>query len=451
MKGLVLTYLLTYGGAALAIFNPFVGVCIFWLFDITRPQYMFAWAGLEGNFSEVVAIATIVGWSFKGFGTWTLGRGRLIFTFYILYTAWVLVSAAAAPERDVALGFVVEQLKRTLMFAIAVTLTDSRRRVEQLAWVITGSAGYLALELNVSYLGGFNEAHIGYGGMDNNCLAIGMVTCLGVAAFLGFHTRVWWQRVAAFGCALLISHTILLTFSRGGMLGMGVTAATALVVVARRPRHLLSAIAASLIVLSLAGPEVRARFTSSFEENRDSSSQSRVDLWLDCLTVIRAYPILGAGPDHFPLIADTFGWPRGKEAHSLWLQTAAEIGPVGVLLLLMFYLSVMRRMWPLARARIAGETGSSSPFLAAMVVASLAGFVVSVQFVTLEGLEAPLYVAAIAVALLRLDTAKEAGARAARESTGLPSRLHRVQTQRSAAARRRAAAAAARATDRDGE
>ena len=220
MKGLVLTYLLTYGGAALALFHPFVGVCVYWIFDVVRPQYMFAWAGTQGHFSEIIAIATLIGWAFKGFGTWNLGRGRMIFALFIANGLFVLLSAAVAPHQDLALAFVIEQLKRTLLFTIAITTADSVRRVNQLAWVLTGSAGYLALELNLRYLGGFNEAQVfGYGGMDNNSLAISLLACFGVALFQGFHSRVWWQKAIAFGSAALISHTVLLTFSRGGMLG----------------------------------------------------------------------------------------------------------------------------------------------------------------------------------------------------------------------------------------
>jgi O-antigen ligase len=411
MKGLALTYVLTFGGAALALFNPFVGVCVYWILDIVRPQYMFAWAGTEGSFSEIVAVATLIGWALKGFGTWDLGRGRLIFALLVANGLFVLLSAAAAPYQDVALAFLIEQLKRTLLFTIAITTADSVLRVKQLAWVMTGSAGYLGLELNLRYLGGFNEAQtFGYGGMDNNSLAISLLTCFGVALFLGFHSRVWWQKAIAFGCTALISHTILLTFSRGGMLGLIVAGVAAIAIAPKRPKYLLPLAGAALVVLSLTGPEVRARFESSFAEDRDrdESAQSRVELWMDCVEVMEKYPLLGAGPDHFGLIAPEFGWPRGKEAHSLWFQSGAEIGLPGVLSLLMFYLVAIWRLARLVRTSTASEEDRWTRHAACMVVTSLAAFVVSVQFVTMEGLETPLYVVAIAVATLRLVPSRRA-------------------------------------------
>ncbi len=255
MKGLILTYLLAYGGAAVALFNPFVGVCIYWIFDIVRPQVMFGWAGPDGSFSEVIAIATIIGWAFKGFGTWHFGRGRLLFILFAANLLWVLVSAAAAPDHAIALGFVQAQLKRSILFIIAVTSVQSVTQLRQLAWVLVGSAGFVAFDLNIRYLGGSNDANaIGYAGMDNNCLAISMLTCLGVAVFLGLYTRPWWEKALAFGSALLIGHTVLLTFSRGGMLGLIVAGVAAVVVAPKRPRYLLAIGAAIVLALVAGGP-----------------------------------------------------------------------------------------------------------------------------------------------------------------------------------------------------
>ncbi len=77
--------------------------------------------------------------------------------------------------------------------------------------------------------------------------------------------------------------------------------------------------------------------------------------------------------------------PRGKEAHSLWVQNAAELGIPGVALLLAFYLCTARRLWKLCKE----TTWVPDPWFrdaARMVVTSLVGFIVSAQFVSLEAL-----------------------------------------------------------------
>ena len=73
MKGLVFTYLLTYGGALVAIFKPFIGLLIYICFAILKPESVWPWAVPSGNYSRTVAIALVIGWAFQGFGRWNLG------------------------------------------------------------------------------------------------------------------------------------------------------------------------------------------------------------------------------------------------------------------------------------------------------------------------------------------------------------------------------------------
>jgi hypothetical protein len=402
MIGLVFTYLLAYGGAAVALVNPFIGVCAYWILDIVRPQYMFGWAGAQGAFSQIVAIATITGWALKGFGSWRFGRGKAIVVLILSYFVWSGLSALAASNGSVALGFMTEQSKRVMMFIIAVTLVDSPSRVKSLIWVVACSAGYVALEMNLRYFGGFNEIQVlGYGGMDNNSMALAMVTCLAPAVFVGFYAKPYWQKALAFAAAAFIGHAILLTFSRGGMLALLVAGAGALMALPKRPRYLVPMVLALLIALRFTGPELRDRYSTAFaqEEELDYSAQSRIVLWTDSIQVMKKYPLLGAGPDHFGIIAPEFGWPAGKEAHSLWLQVGAELGVPAMLMLVLFYGLTILKLWPVRR--FGDDADPWQRYVAYLAITSLAGFAAAAQFVTMEGLETPMYIAVIAVGTLR--------------------------------------------------
>ena len=92
-------------------------------------------------------------------------------------------------------------------------------------------------------------------------------------------------------------------------------------------------------------------FTKKGDE-REASAQSRVDLWEDCWDVMQKNPVYGCGPNQWPIVAESYGWNKGKEAHSLWMQTGAELGFTGLLLLLGFYVSVATRCWILTWKRI---------------------------------------------------------------------------------------------------
>jgi probable O-glycosylation ligase (exosortase A-associated) len=437
-KGLVFTLLMTYGGAAVALFNPFVGLLIYVCFAIVRPDSMWHWSVPQGNYSRFVALALLVGWTTQMFGRWraeapeqrlipgvftfaitqvlngvalvvgwpvrAFGRGQLAVTLLLQYWLWVVMSSFLAENAATAWGYVEAVAKLLLIFLVGLSCIDSVAKLKQLAWVIVLSQGFVAYELNLNYFGGGNQAFIedGFGGMDNNCNAIAMVTCIGLAFFLGLHARRWWHTGVATAMALLMVHVVMFSFSRGGLLSLVIVGVVSFLLIPKRLVHYIAFAVAVLIGFQLAGPEVRQRFFTTFanSSNRDASAESRLELWNDCLDVMEKNPFFGAGPDHWPLIAHTYGWPRGKEAHTLWLQIGAEVGLPALAILLVFFLSTIGRVWFMSR-----RPDLPDPWLAnvaRMVIPSLAGFMVSAQFVSLKGLEVPYYVALLAAGAMKV-------------------------------------------------
>jgi probable O-glycosylation ligase (exosortase A-associated) len=414
MKGLIFTYVLTYGGAIVSLIDPYPGLLIYVCFAVLRPEALWHWAVPQGgNYSRIVAIALLAGWTFRGFGQWRFGRAAGVVAALLGYWLWsALSSVLVATDQAVAWKYVEELTKIVLPFLVGITTIDSPSRLKLLAWVIALSHGYVAFEMNLSYLQGFNQVHaVGFAGMDNNSLAIAMVASTGLSFFLGLHAENLWLKAIALLCGLLTAHTVLLAFSRGGMLALILMAFVSFWLIPKRPIHIVMFLIAVLVGIRLAGPEVQERFSSSFaaEENRDYSAESRMQLWSDCCDVIIKHPVFGVGPGHWPLIAYTYGWPDGKEAHTLWLQAGAEVGAPGLLFLVLFYGLCVIRLRPLARE----STPVADPcyhYLARAVIASVCGFALAAQFVSLPGLEAPYYVGLVGALTLKLSSLSEESA-----------------------------------------
>jgi putative inorganic carbon (HCO3(-)) transporter len=407
MKGLLFTYLMTYGGSVVALFNPYVGVLIYVCFAILKPEALWAWSVSEGYYSKIIAISLLVGWILHGLGNWGLGRARAVVLSLIAYWLWSAVSASQAMDQSVAWNFVVETAKIVIPFVVGITTIDSTLKLKQLAWVIVLSQGFVAFEMNLSYYEGFNRVReIGFAGMEEGSISIGMVTCAGLALFLGLDAKPLWQKGLGLGLTLLLSHVPMLSMSRGGMLGLLVMGLTSFFLIPKRPTHYLMFGLAVLLCLRLAGTEVRTRFNTSFahEGERDASAQSRLDLWNNCWDAMLKRPLLGIGPDHFPLIAAEYGWPAGKEAHTLWLQIGAELGFPGLIFLALFYGVSLKRLWPMTRERCP----VADPWYrcgSRMVIASTVGFALPAQFISLEGLEVPFYVVLLGAGILKLASA----------------------------------------------
>src|SRR5437763_1136445 len=79
--GLVFTYLMTYGGSAAALFNPYVGLLIYICFAIIRPEDLWYWSVPQGNYSRIIAASLLVGWVARGRGAGRVhgaGRGPVV-------------------------------------------------------------------------------------------------------------------------------------------------------------------------------------------------------------------------------------------------------------------------------------------------------------------------------------------------------------------------------------
>jgi O-antigen ligase len=319
---------------------------------------------------------------------------------------WAVASALYAPNSSLAFAFVENVGKILLPFLVGITTINSVGQLKILAWVIALSQGYVAWEMNLSYFQGYNRIYYeGFAGLDNNSVAIAMVVGVGLAAFLGYAADRWWQTLIALLAALCMLHAILLSFSRGGLLALLIVSAVSFLLIPKRPKHYLIFVLLLLVGFRLAGDEVVNRFGTIFAEagQRDPSAQSRLDLWANAWDAMQHRPLFGVGPNHWPLVASEYGWPAGKEAHSLWLQTGAELGFPGLAMLGLFYGLCIVRLWPFTR----DSTIAVDPWLsdaARMVIAAITGFAVAAQFVSLWALEIPYYVVLLGAAALKLFT-----------------------------------------------
>jgi len=101
----------------------------------------------------------------------------------------------------------------------------------------------------------------------------------------------------------------------------------------------------------------------------------------------------------------------------LWLQVGAEVGFPGLACLLAFYVLCVFRLMQFAR----GKHPGMDPWfthLARMAIAALIGFMVSAQFVSLKGLEHPIYVVLMGACVLKLTGQRSAAA--ALQTTPVP-------------------------------
>jgi O-antigen ligase len=335
---------------------------------------------------------------------------------------WFSLSAVLALNTTRSSAELTEFAKLVLPFFVGVTMVKEEKDWRPMLWTIALAQGYVGFEMNLDYLvKDRNTANVGFGGTDNNFFGATLVTSLGPALALMISSKRWYSRGLAAAAAALILHTILLTFSRGAMLGLLAIGVTAFVMMPKRPKNIGALVITAVLAISYTGPELFNRYTTVFvsSDGRDTSAQSRLDLWRDCLRVIGEYPVFGVGPANWRVIARSYGWPAGKSAHSVWMETAAEIGVPGALALVLFFVIAAVKLWPVARARLT-EANRYEVILASGVIMSIVGFVVAGQFVSAPGLETPYFVVMLGAAMLKTTSLERSPAGAVRAAHSNP-------------------------------
>jgi O-antigen ligase len=204
---------------------------------------------------------------------------------------------------------------------------------------------------------------------------LGLFAAIGILLAVGLALRV--RRALLAAPVLVLGPTLYFTYSRGAWLALGAGALGGLALaVPRLPRRVVVAAAAAvaaLLVLALvrvggpagaihefsgAGPTVKA------DKNRrlfSLSGSSRAQYWHVAWREVENHPWLGSGAGSFQR-----NWLRLRpaelpvlDAHNLYLETLAEVGPIGLALLaallaLPAVAAVIARKQPLAPPVFAG-------------------------------------------------------------------------------------------------
>ncbi|MBN2406634.1 MAG: O-antigen ligase family protein [Elusimicrobia bacterium] len=129
----------------------------------------------------------------------------------------------------------------------------------------------------------------------------------------------------------LLAAVNILTFSRGGLLGMSGVLIFGLMLIIRKRgwKYLWIALVAFLIIF-LSGvilKPVRTKAVNRFDKT-ENSVVWRCELWSGAMDVIRKKPFLGTGPGNYDLFLDREMYEG--PAHSNYLQTSAEFGIPGL-------------------------------------------------------------------------------------------------------------------------
>jgi O-antigen ligase len=298
-------------------------------------------------------------------------------------------------------------IKSVLMFIVMVNVLRTRARLMGLMWLSLSVGVILSYMAIGMYLRGELKAE-GYrvavqiGGMfgNPNDLALHLVTMMPIAVALALGSESRLMRLLYFAMAGVFVAGNMVTFSRGGFLGLIVTGAVLAWKLGRRQRLnvvLASGVIGGLVIL-LAPGNYGLRILSIFYPEMDNvgSNDQRRELLFRSIWVTLRNP-WGIGAGNSPVMND-----YNLQTHNAYTQVSSELGILGFVAYIIFIVSPFRKLAAIERALIAEDRRDWFYYLSIGLQASIAGYMVSSFFVSVAYNWFIYYLIAYAVAFRRI-------------------------------------------------
>ncbi len=306
----------------------------------------------------------------------------------LLLSLAALLTVPLAISRNDALNTLWEPfLKAVIVFIVIVNVVRTERRLKGMFYLAIAVTCFLSIgALNDYRLG--NLTVEGYrikgniaGGMfeGTNELGIHLVTMLPLMLALGLSARNVFGKLFYWAVGLLGLATIVITFSRGGFLGLVAVVGILAWKLGRRRRGpvILVTVVGILAFVLLTPGSYWIRILSIFDPSLDAfgSSSARSELLVQSFWVMLRHPLLGIGIGNFAQVSI-----RSLVSHNSYTQVGAEMGLVALLLYAMFMTAPITRLRQIERETLSSPNGSRFYFLAVGLQASLVGYMVSSFF-----------------------------------------------------------------------
>ncbi|MDI6780504.1 MAG: O-antigen ligase family protein [bacterium] len=330
---------------AMIFWEPYVGVVFFTFLLYFSPEDH--GVGSAARVSLYVSLLTLVAWLIKGIGEKKLNiKWPLQLVILGILSLWMfIVTQTAHISVEASLADSIKFFKIFVFCFLIIAIANSQKKLKILLAINIFGITYFSLNGFHSLLFGGDVNGI-YS--DNNSLAhlLDLFFPLGIA-MLFYPTK--WVRFWGYGLILMQLSTIIISNSRGGMLGLTSMLLWMLFQGLRELRWKMIGIIGIIVILAagiIFGTEAGGRCIKRMEtiktyQKDEGSAMKRIYLWQAGIEMIKDHPIVGVGMDNFALTFPEYNpYLKPQTSHSTYIQFGSECGIPGLgiyLLLLIFH------------------------------------------------------------------------------------------------------------------
>jgi hypothetical protein len=387
----------------------FVGLFLFTFILYYRPYEQVSFLASFTSMAYVTALATLAFYfptQLSLEGTLT-ARPREV-NLLLLFALTALLSMPLALNRGEAWDTFVEPFsKAALMFIVIVNTVRTMRRLRWMLLLgISVGCVLSAVALNDYRNGLFTvEGYRVTGSIGNlfgnpNDMAIHLITVIPVVVAFMFSARGPKKLLYAV-CLFLLVGGMMVTFSRGGFLGLAGGSVVLAWKLGRRNRFAVLAVMLLAVVLMmlLAPGGYSTRLLSIFDSSLDpvGSSSARQQLLILSAKTALLHPLFGVGMGNFHIISI-----REAVTHNSYTEVAAEMGMTALVIYTLFIVTPLRRLKRIERATLDSRHASGFYYLAVGLQASLVAYMIGSFFGAIAYHWYVYYLVGYAVALRRI-------------------------------------------------
>jgi O-antigen ligase len=403
----------------------YIGLFLFTLLLYLRPSELYP-SFVTNNIAFVVGLLTLAVYlptqlSIEG----TLSaRPREVNAVLLLCVAALLSIPLAASPPLAWETFSGVFIRCVVIFIVLVNAVRTERRLRWLLLLAVLVSCWLSVDaINDYRLGNLTVEGYRVGGRgtgifgNSNDLALHLVTIAPIAVSLLFASRGFARKLFYGSAALLMAGAVVVTYSRGGFLGLLCAFAVLAWKLGRRHRVAVFGSALSLAVgmLVFAPGNYAARLLSIFVPSLDptgSFGTRREELIHSFWTAV-FNPIFGVGMGNYLLMSR-----YEHVTHNAYTEVAAELGLFGLICYLVFVFTPIKRMRRVERETLERNDERHYYYLAVGLQASLVGYLVSSFFASVAFLWYVYYLVGYAICLERIYESERAAREATSESRG---------------------------------
>ena len=389
-------------------FPTYIGLYLFSVMVLFRPYEIVPGLGFLSATAVYFAIATLA--IYVPSQIVTEGNLTIFSTEVKAILVLALIAVVTMPiAKDPSLAwkhFNDPFIKAVVMFVVLVNVVRTRRRLMGMMWLSFGIGIYLGIAALYLYSKGefsVEDYRVGVdvGGMfgNPNEMALHFVMMTPIVIALGIASRGAW-RLVYFACGALFIAANMVTFSRGGFLGLLACVGVMAWKIGRKYRLnvTIASVLLGAIAIAAAPGNYGLRMLSIFIPGLDpvGSSNQRSELLKLSLLVTARNP-WGIGIGNFEIVG-----VRNLVSHNAFTQVSAELGILGLLAYLIFMVSPFRKLAAIERTLFEKDELNWFYYLSIGLQAGIVGYLVSSFFASVAYNWFIYYLIAYAVAFRRI-------------------------------------------------